>query len=323
MKVPELSVVIPVYNSAYILPSLVERLGPVLSEHVLRYEAILVNDGSCDGSWDVICELAQKNPWIRGINLMRNYGQHNALLCGIREAETDVIITMDDDLQNPPEEIPKLLAKMTEGYDVVYGTPAKRQHGFWRNLASRTIRLALQEAMGAETAGSVSPFRAFRTRIRNAFPKYLGPLISVDVLLPWGTTRFASVAVHHDARQEGVSNYTFRKLLTYAFNMLTGFSLVPLQCASWVGFSFTLLGLAILCFVVGRFLIQGGSVPGFPFLASIIVIFAGAQLFALGIFGEYLARMHQRIMNRPTYVVAEKTSGKEGANPLRGMDGNR
>ena len=303
-----LSVVVPVYNSEASLPELVSRLETVLSAVAHTFEVVLVNDGSRDHSWDVICRLAQAHHWVRGIDLMRNYGQHNALLAGIRVARHEVIITLDDDLQNPPEEIPKLLDRLAEGYGVVYGTPQKEQHGLWRDLASRVTKLALQSAMGAETARNVSAFRAFRAQVRGTFANYQGPFVSIDVLLAWGTTRFAVIPVHHDPRRIGVSNYTFRKLVTHALNMMTGFSVLPLQLASLIGFGFTLFGLLVLVYVVGRYLIQGGSVPGFPFLASIIAIFSGAQLFALGIIGEYLARMHFRMMGRPAYVVRGDTS---------------
>ncbi len=298
-----LSVVVPVYNSEGTLSDLVSRLTDVLGEAADCFEVILVNDGSRDGSWRVICDLVAQYPWVRGIDLMRNYGQHNALLAGIREAQYDIIITMDDDLQHPPEEIPPLLAKLADGYDVVYGTPTHEQHGFWRDVASQVTKLALQSAMGADIARNVSAFRAFRTQVREAFANYQSPFVSIDVLLTWGTTRFAAIPVRHDPRRIGVSNYTFRKLVTHALNMMTGFSVLPLQLASVMGFSFALFGLLVLGYVLGRYLIQGGSVPGFPFLASIIAIFSGAQLLALGIIGEYLARMYQRTMDRPAYVI--------------------
>ncbi len=299
------SVVVPVYNSQQILPVLVERLERVLPGLAACFEVILVNDGSRDGSWQAICDLAGCHRWIKGINLMRNYGQHNALLCGIRAARYEVIVTMDDDLQHPPEEIGRLLDKLAEGYDVVYGTPRAEMHGFWRDLASRITKLALQSTMGAETARQVSAFRAFRNKVRDAFMYYQGPFVSLDVLLTWATARFTAVPVRHDPRYVGRSHYTFRKLVTHAVNMVTGFSVLPLQFASLVGFGFTLFGLAVLGYVLGRYIALGGSVPGFPFLASIIAIFSGAQLFALGIIGEYLARMHFRMMERPAYVVRE------------------
>jgi glycosyltransferase involved in cell wall biosynthesis len=308
-----LSIVIPVYRSEAMLPELVRRLLSVLSVISDRFEVILVNDSSPDGSWQVISELARQHSWLRPINLMRNYGQHNALLCGIRAAQYDVIVTMDDDLQHPPEEIPKLLVKLAEGYDVVYGTPEHEQHGFGRDVASWMTKLALQNVMGAEIAQKVSAFRAFRAEVARAFAHYSGAFVSIDVLLTWGTNRFSLVAVRHEQRKSGVSGYTVRKLITHAMNMMTGFSTVPLQFASVVGFLFTLFGIGVLAYVIGRFLWLGGSVPGFPFLASIIALFSGAQLFALGIIGEYLARMHFRMMERPSYVVRESLGATTGA----------
>src|SRR3954454_19462235 len=252
----EVSIVIPVYNSEQSLGLLLGRLTPVL-EPFKRYEIILVNDGSKDASWHTILRLGREYPQIRGINLMRNYGQHNALLCGIRAARYETIVTMDDDLQNPPEEIPKLLDKFSEGYDVVYGTPEKEQHGFWRDLASQVTKIALQSALGAQTARKVSTFRVFRTQLRNAFTNYQSPYVSIDVLLTWGTTNFAAIPVAHEPRALGASNYTFRKLMTHALNMITGFSTWPLQAASLIGFAFTFLGFVALLYVLGRFLVQG------------------------------------------------------------------
>jgi undecaprenyl-phosphate 4-deoxy-4-formamido-L-arabinose transferase len=275
-----------------------------------RFEIILVNDGSRDGSWETILALAGRHEHLSGIDLRRNYGQHNALLCGLRASTHDVIITMDDDLQNPPEEIPRLLETLREGFDVVYGFPEEERHGLWRDLASRVTKLALQGAMGVETAKKVSAFRALQCGVREAFSGYRSPFVSIDVLLTWGTTRFGAVSVKHDVRREGASNYTFRKLLSHALTMMTGFSTLPLRLASFLGFALTLFGICVLGYVIGRYLLQGNRVPGFPFLASIIAIFSGAQLFTLGIIGEYLARMHFRMMERPPYSVRTTSGGR-------------
>ena len=304
------SVVIPVYNSEQILPELVRKIKKVLETCSYDYELILVNDCSRDRSWEVICELTVENPWIRAFNLMRNYGQHNALLCGIRAANNKIIITMDDDLQHPPEEIPKLMKKLNGGYDVVYGRPEREQHGLIRDFASKITKIVLQDAMGAETARHVSAFRMFRTSLREAFSEYRGSFVSIDVLLTWGTARFAAIPVQHNPRFRGESNYTLGKLATHALNMMTGFSALPLQIASIIGFIFTLFGIGVLFYVIGRYLINGGSVPGFPFLASIIALFAGVQLFALGIIGEYLARIHFRTLERPPYAIREDVKSK-------------
>jgi glycosyltransferase involved in cell wall biosynthesis len=306
------SVVVPVFNGAATLDKLVSELAGVLPGLANAYEAILVNDGSSDSSWDAITRLCTQFAWLRGIDLARNFGQHNALLCGIRAARSEVVVTMDDDLQHPPAEIYRLLCQLAAGYDVVYGTPAREQHGLMRDVASRVTKLALQSAMGAETARNVSAFRAFRTRLRDAFGTYQNPTVSIDVLLTWGTRRFSAVSVRQDPRRAGVSNYTFRRLVIHALDMMTGFSRLPLQLASIVGFAFTMFGFAVLLYVLGRYLIEGDVVQGFPFLASTIAIFSGAQLFALGIMGEYLSRMHFRMMDKPSYVIRDETSLTNG-----------
>jgi undecaprenyl-phosphate 4-deoxy-4-formamido-L-arabinose transferase len=273
------------------------------------HETIVVNDGSTDETWQQLLALTVEYPSLQAVNLMRNYGQHNALLVGLRAAQYGRVVTLDADLQNPPEEIPKLLAKLDEGYDVVYGTPEREQHGLWRDLASRTTKIALQSAMGAETARKVSAFRAIRTEVRDAFAHYQNPYVNLDVLLTWGTARFGAAPVKHEPRRDGVSKYNLLKLVTHALNMVTGFSTAPLRLATLVGFAFTLFGIAVLAYVLARFLFEHAAVPGFPFLASAIAIFSGAQLFALGIMGEYLARMHMRMMERPTYTVRERVGG--------------
>jgi glycosyltransferase involved in cell wall biosynthesis len=309
--IASLSIVVPVYNSASTLPKLADRLHAVLGAIGLPFEVLLVEDGSRDASFDVITELARTRPWLRGFKLLRNFGQHNALLCGIRNARNAVVVTLDDDLQNPPEEVPRLLAKLAEGYDVVYGTPEHERHGLLRDLASRITKLTLQRAMGAETARQVSAFRVFRTELRDAFAEFRGHLVSIDVLLTWGTSRFAALRVRHEPRAEGRSNYSVYMLVTHALNMLTGFGTFPLQLASLTGFAFMLFGAAVLLFVVVSYAVRGTSAAGFPFLASIIAIFSGAQMFAIGIIGEYLARIHFRIMDRPTYVVRTSTDAAQ------------
>jgi glycosyltransferase involved in cell wall biosynthesis len=305
LQVPKglsISVVTPVYNGEASVVELCRRLGDILPQVSTQYEVILVNDGSRDRSWEVISELSLHSATVRGLNLMRNYGQHNALLCGIRAAKYDVIVTIDDDLQHPPEEIPQLLARLQQGFDVVYGAPKAEQNGLMRALASRITRLALSGAVGSDVAKNVSAFRVFPTELREAFAAYESPFVSIDVLLTWATTRFGVTTVAFQPRHSGSSNYTFTKLVRHALDMMTGFSTAPLQFASLIGFTCTLFGLGVFIYVFVRYCLEG-SVPGFPFLASIIAIFSGAQLFALGVIGEYLARMHFRSMKRPAYVV--------------------
>lgn len=303
-----ISVVIPVYNGAESIGELVKQLHAILPTLAARYEVLLVEDDGRDNSWNVIEGLAAAYPeTVRGFRMVRNFGQHNALLCGIRAATGEFIVTMDDDLQHPPDQIPLLLAELDKGFDVVYGKPQSDNHSIFRNFASQITKMVLQGAMGADTARNISAFRAFRQHVRLAFAHYADPTVIIDVLLTWGTRRFTAVTVRHEPRKHGQSNYTFWKLVNHAVNMLTGFSSMPLRVVSLLGFVMTLFGVGILIFVIGRYFIEG-SPPGFPFLASVITLFGGAQLFAIGIIGEYLARMHFRSMGRPTYVVREQTA---------------
>lgn len=298
-----ISVVIPVYRGEALIESLVERLAKSLPKFSEKYEVLLVNDGSPDRSWDVVQSLARKYKWVRGIRLMRNYGQHNATLCGARAAQYEITITMDQDLQHPPEEIPVLLEQLENGFDVVYGAPKKLPQGFLRNVLTENIKRILARVMGIPSVKNISAFRAFRTELRNAFTNFQSPTLIIDVLLSWGTSRFTSVPVEIEKPEER-SNYRFSALVKAALLILTGYSTAPLRLASWIGFLMTMFGLGVFIYVVILSFMEGG-IPGFPFLASIIALFSGAQLFALGIFGEYLARMFDRSMDRPTYIVSE------------------
>ncbi len=301
------SVVIPVYRGEATIVGLMERLARVLPGIADEYEVILVNDGSPDDSWSRVEELAGRYPWLVGIRLMRNYGQHNATLCGVRAARFEVTVTMDDDLQHPPEEIHKLLDKLDQDCDVVYGAPHKLPKSFWRNQVTRYTKLLLAQVMGVPSVRNISAFRAFRTHLRDAFANFQSPNLTLDVLLSWGTMRFGWVQVDIEPSQEQ-SNYDFVSLVRQAMSILTGYSTAPLRLASWIGFLMTLFGAAVFLYVVFIYFTQG-SLPGFPFLASIISLFSGAQLFTLGIFGEYLARMFDRSMDRPTYVIRETIGG--------------
>lgn len=297
-----LSIVIPVYNSATTLDTLLCRLNGASERLGLPYEIILVNDGSRDASWERIAALSHEYGHVRGINLMRNYGQHNALLCGIRAARHDVIVTMDDDLQHPPEEMYRLLDKLREGYAVVYGTPNVLPHSLWRNLLSKFTKWAIARVMGIHDIRDINAFRAFRTELREAFADFRSPNVLLDVLLSWGTTRFIAIKVDQAPRQVGRSNYNLASLFNQAMLILTGYSTAPLRLASLLGFAVTLFSLVLFLSVVIQATLVG-SVPGFPFLASIISLFSGVQLFTLGIIGEYLARVFNRSVERPTYVV--------------------
>lgn len=296
-----ISVVVPVYNAETTLERLVDRLDSALADYVREY--IFVDDGSRDRSWAILHELAEAHPHVRAIRLMRNAGQHNALLCGIRSAAHPITVTIDDDLQYLPEEIPLLIDALDDTTDAVYGTRENDSYGIGRRLATKISKFVLARAMPPEVASKISSFRAFKTELRDGFADYSAPYVSIDVLLTWSTSRFAGVPTSHEERAEGRSGYTVSMLVRHALNLVTGFSVLPLQIASFVGLVVALFGFGLLAFVIGNLIIRGTSVPGFTFLAASTALFAGVQLLALGIIGEYMARMHFRTMNRPPFVV--------------------
>jgi len=302
----DVSVVVPTYRSPSTLPRLVERITGC-SWFTSGSEIIIVDDGNTDDTWQVVRELSLNNKQVCGLRLGRNFGQHAALLAGVRRAEKPVVVTLDDDLQNPPEEVPKMLAALSDDVDVVYGLPERRRQSAWRNFTSASSKLLMRYALGFLRATEISAFRVFRTRLRDSFEGDLGPGVSIDALLNWSTTRFVSVEVKHDERKQGSSNYSFRKLLRFMLDTATGYSTVPLRFATGLGLVTVTLSVFVLGWVLWRPLTTGESVPGFPFLATTIAIFSGVQLIVLGVLGQYIGRMHFRVMAKPTYTVAEKT----------------
>jgi glycosyltransferase involved in cell wall biosynthesis len=296
-----LSVVVPVFGGGEDLEELVTRLAAVVEGHT-SWELILVNDGSLPGTWDRIRAIADVRPNVRGINLRRNFGQQNALLAGIRATTGDVVVTMDDDLQHPPEEIPWLLERLGDA-ELVYGTPAVRVRSWRRSVVAALAKAALRTVFGATQARNITAFRAFDGSMRPVFKAYSNPYVSIDVLLSWATTRITAVPVRYDRRRRGTSGYRLWPLMTLTLNMVTGFSVWPLRLASIIGLAVALFGGLVLIFVIWRYLSAETTVPGFAFLASMMAIFAGAQLFGIGIIGEYLARMHFRTMDKPPFVV--------------------
>ena len=311
------SVVVPCYRSARTLPTLVGRLNEVLRAAATAYEIILVVD-SQDGTWEVARDLALHGSPIQALRLARNYGQQNALIAGIRAARYDVIITIDDDLQHPPEEIPKLLAALTDDVDLVYALPDEEEHGIMRSLASRIIKAGMSGAMGVRDARLLSAFRIFRTFLRGAFDNVSGPDVSVDVALSWATTRVGAVSVHMDDRTEGQSGYTFRSLVRHAINMMLGYSTKPLRLVTYLGFLVGVGGLLLTVRVLWSYIAGGTTLAGYTTTASMIALFASAQMIAIGVLGEYVGRIHGRGMGRPTYVIRERTVAAEQREDISG-----
>jgi undecaprenyl-phosphate 4-deoxy-4-formamido-L-arabinose transferase len=302
------SVVIPCYQSAPTLPRLVDRLATVLRGAVTEYEIMLVVDGSPGETWNVAARIAHEHRKVRAIQLARNYGQHNALIAGVRAARYEVIVTMDDGLQHPPEEIPRLLDALTDDVDLVYARPRK-EPGFVRNFTSQMIKVVLSGSLGVGSARSGSSFRAFRTFLRDGFDCVAGPHVSVDVALSWGTTRIRVVDVRMDKRTEGRSGYPSQMPLRYVVNILFGYSTVPLRFVSYLGLIIGAFGILLIGIVLWSYFSHATGVAGFTSVASMIALFSSAQMIGIGILGEYLGRVHASDMGRPTYVIRTELNG--------------
>ena len=299
----DLSIVVPVYNSASTLAVLLDRLTKVVDPITQIYEIILVDDGSRDDSWAVIQSLRETyGTHLVAVQLMRNYGQHNALMCGLGMARGEYVVTMDDDLQNPPEEIPKLLAHIKEhGLDLVYGCPRARQHAAWRNIGS-TLVIHFYRTVFRNPV-TPTPFRIMRLQLAQSVMFYDLNFTYLDGLLAWCTSRIAGVEVEHHARAQGSSGYSLGKLLSLALNLYTNFSLIPLQIVSGLGFVTAASGFLVGLYYLFLYLVSSIVVPGFASTIIAILILGGAQLLALGIIGEYLGRLHLNVNRKPQYVI--------------------
>lgn len=309
----DLSIVIPVYNSAGTLGSLLDRLSKAMVPITQSYEIVLVDDGSHDDSWAVIQALRENyGDHLVAVQLMRNYGQHNALMCGLGVARGEYVVTMDDDLQNPPEEIPKLLAHIKQhGLDLVYGCPSNRNHAAWRNLGATIVWHFYRTVF--HNPVTPTPFRIMRHQLAASVMFYDLNFTYLDGLLAWCTSRIGSVEVEHHVREEGRSGYSLGKLVLLALNLYTNFSLMPLQVVSGLGFVTAASGFLVGVYYLFQFLVSNIAVPGYASTIIAILMLGGAQLLALGVIGEYLGRLHLNVNRKPQYVIRHLDRQELGA----------
>jgi polyisoprenyl-phosphate glycosyltransferase len=303
----KLSVVVPVYNSEKAIRGLWDRLRPALVATTDSFELICVDDGSRDGSWSELQRLVAEHPGeVTAIRLMRNFGQHNALMCGFRKARGEYIVTLDDDLQNPPEEIPRLLeAIRSQQLDVVYGIPSRRAHAGYRNLSSRLVNMFFRAVF--RTTTEASPYRILHRDVVRAILSYTLNFTYVDGLLAWNTQRIGAIEVEHHPRQAGRSGYSLSKLAVLALNLFTNFSLLPLQVVALLGLVTAGGGIALATYYAVLSLAGQISVPGYASLIVTVLVLGGIQLLALGILGEYIGRLHLNMNRKPQYTIREMT----------------
>jgi glycosyltransferase involved in cell wall biosynthesis len=307
----KLSVVIPVYRSQHTLPDLYRRIVAVLERVEPAFEIIFVEDCGGDDSWQVIESLAAEDPRVHGIKLSRNFGQHAATICGISKAKGDWVLTLDDDLEQPPEHIPDLIDKARAGYAVVYGVYTERSHHWWRNLTSDIARRMFRMAIPSLNYEYTS-FRLIARSVAARLIDFDSPFPFVDGYLSWLTNNCATVVVRHGQRARGASNYNFRKLATHTINIFVTFSDLPLRMASWIGLCASFIGIVWLSYLLLRFFLGGITVSGYASVMAGIILFGGVQLLILGIFGEYLGRMNFKSSRKPLFLVAEDTKARIG-----------
>ncbi len=300
-----ISIVIPCYQSVDYITQTLQSIADAFTDNCHEIEVICVVDGSADDVAAVI--RTYKAPFdLKVIELTRNFGQHNALLAGIREANFEYCATIDDDGQHLPIELVEMHAFAFEHkYDLVYGKPKSEEHGYIRSLASRSVKFWLT-ALGNKHARDISAFRLFRTELRDAFAHVSDPNVQLDALLAWSTSNVGVMVVEMRTRSAGRSGYSFPKLLQYALNMITAYSTKPLRAITYIGFLASVIGFGLGVFILGSFFLSETTPTGFTSIAFMVSTFSGIQMLAIGVLGEYLARSHGRISGQPMYVIRQE-----------------
>lgn len=308
---PEISIVIPVYNESANLPLLFERLTAVADKMGRRVEIVFTDDGSKDNSLSILKTFVEKRPdLIRVVEFDRNYGQHMAVMAGFETARGEIIVTLDADLQNPPEEIPKLIAEMDAGHDVVGSYRRDRQDSVFRTLPSRLVNLVREKITGIKMRDQGCMLRAYRRNIVRIIVESGETSTFIPALAQFYAERPSEVEVEHAARHAGTSNYNLYKLIRLNFDLMTGFSLVPLQLFTMVGMAVSGASLLLVFYMLLRRVFVGPEAEGIFTLFAILFFLLGVVITGLGIVGEYVGRIYQQVRARARFrirTIHEKT----------------
>ncbi len=300
------SFVIPCYRSEHTLPAVIEEINTTMAKmEAYRYEIILVNDSSPDGTIGTIRELCKKYDFITGIDLAKNFGQHAALMAGMRQAKGDVVVCLDDDGQTPADEVGKLLNKLDEGYDVVYASYGKKKHSLFRNFGSKVNELMTRVMLGKPKELYISSYFAAKRFVVDDMIRYEYSYAYVIGLVLRATKNIANVEVNHRSRTEGTSGYTLKKLLGLWFNGFTAFSIKPLRIATIIGVMCAGGGFLYGIYTIIKRLILPDIQAGFSALMSMLVFMGGMIMLMLGLIGEYIGRIYISMNNSPQYVIRE------------------
>ncbi len=318
---PEVSVVIPVYNEEAGLANLFARLYPAMDKLGIPYEILFVNDGSRDRSVSILAEQYRARPDVTRVVIFNgNYGQHMAILAGFEQTHGEIVITLDADLQNPPEEIHKLIAKIREGYDYVGSIRRKRQDSAWRTYASKAMNRLRERITNIKITDQGNMLRAYGRNVIDL----VNQCGEVNTFVPALAYKFArrptEIIVEHEERAAGESKYSLYSLIRLNFDLMTGFSLVPLQLFSLMGMVLSLLSALLVIVLVVRRLIVGSEADGLFTLFAIAFFFMGVILFGIGLVGEYVGRIYQQVRARPRYVVATVLQGMPGERDVDGVE---
>jgi undecaprenyl-phosphate 4-deoxy-4-formamido-L-arabinose transferase len=303
---PNISVLIPVLNEEESLPELQERLHRVMEGIKEPYEIIYIDDGSTDRTPILLEGYHNRYPCVKVIEFNRNYGQHMALFAGFEHAEGEIIITIDADLQNPPEEIPKLVAKMEEGYEVVGTYRKARKDSLFRKIPSFIVNKITARLVGVKLRDYGCMLRAYRRNIIDYMNMCPESSSFIPALANTFAKRIVEIEVEHEERTKGTSKYSVFKLLRLNFDLMTNFSLLPIQFIGVIGMIVALLGLAFAILLFMRRLIVGPEMEGTFTLFAILFFFIGAQIFSLGIIGEYIGRIYQEVRRRPRFIIKKE-----------------
>ncbi len=302
---PEISIVVPVYNEESIVEELCSRLKTVCDGLDRSYEILIVDDGSVDGSFAKLQHIKETTQALRLVRLTRNFGQQAAVLAGFRMSRGEIIVQLDSDLQNPPEEIPKLLAVMTGDIDLVTTVHKKRQDGLLRVLGSKFLLGFGQMLFGKAVKLNLSSFRALRRSVIEKIEVCPDRSRYMAVLMSWMGLPSVEVEVAHHARKKGVTKYSFLTLLKLSWDLVTGYSNFPLRLVTYMGLFGALVGFLMMVFLLYQRVVNGILIEGFVVLSAVFAFFAGVQLLSIGFLGEYLGRVHSQVQGRPDYIVGK------------------
>lgn len=307
-----LSIVIPVYNSATNLKKLVNEIYESLNNKNILFELILVNDCSKDQSWDAIVNLCNDYKWVKGIDLRKNFGQHGAIFAGLNFALGETLVLMDDDLQHSPEDIYKIYSEIKKGNDVCYAFFLSRRHSFFKILASKINNIFASVLLNKPFNLYLSPFKGFNNFIRNEIIKYKGSSIYIDGIILSITNNISSIQVmHYDTKRTYTkSNYTFLKLIKLWSQTVIGYSTVPLRVATFLGIIFSLISLIMIIVIVIMKVIGVYTPLGWASAIVTVLFIGGIQLVSLGIIGEYLAKVHYSISNNVQFSISKTINFK-------------